>query len=125
MHTCRTNMPVAQDRRARLSTVPWLTASVEKAKNQAMIRAAVVASLTLAACGRSQGVADEDLGGLVIAPKPQTEPIDLGRAAKDAAELGRALMQPEHMVAAALGAHTVAISTWNAVTEGKTVVSSL
>ncbi len=81
--------------------------------------------VALAACGRSQGVADRDLGGLVIAPKAKTDPIDLTRAAKDPAELGRALAQPEHVVAAALGPHTVAIATETNIDEGGKQVESL
>ena len=88
--------------------------------------AAIVAVIVaLGACGRSQGVADRDLGGLVIAPKVKAEPIDLARAAKDPAELGRALAQPEHVVAAALGPHTTALATETAVDEGNQRVEEL
>jgi len=54
-----------------------------------MIRTAVLA-LVLAACGRSQGIPDQDLGGLVVETKKPEAPIDVDRAAKDTAELGRA-----------------------------------
>jgi hypothetical protein len=87
----------------------------------ALVVALVVAS-GLAACGRSQGVADRDLGGLVIAPRTKPEPIDVRRAAKDPAELGRALALPEHEIAAVLGAHTMSLSTETIVDEaGKRV----
>ena len=68
---------------------------------------------------------DRDLGGLVIAPKTKQEPIDVKRAAKDAAELGRALMLPEHDVAAALGPHTVSLSTETIVDENGKHVEQL
>jgi hypothetical protein len=86
---------------------------------------AVVALAACGACGRSQGVADRDLGGLVIAPKVKSDPIDVARAAKDPAELGRALALPEHTAWAALGPHTVAISTATEVDEGSAKVSDL
>jgi hypothetical protein len=85
----------------------------------------LVALAALAACGRSQGVADRDLGGLVIAPKAKAEPIDVARAMKDPAELGRALALPERAVATALGAHTVAIATETNVDEGGKEVDQL
>ncbi len=85
----------------------------------------LVVVAALAACGRSQGVPDRDLGGLVIAPKAKSDPIDLKRAVKDPAELGRALMLPEHEVAAALGPHTVSISTATTVDEGGKRVQEL
>ncbi|MGE5183402.1 MAG: hypothetical protein ACM31C_15130 [Acidobacteriota bacterium] len=82
----------------------------------------LIAVAALAACGRSQGVPDRELGDLVIAPKTNADPIDLSRAKKDPAELGRALRLPEHAVAAALGPHTVSISTATTVDEaGKRV----
>ncbi len=82
----------------------------------------LIAVAALAACGRSQGVPDRELGSLVIAPKAKADPIDLKRAEKDPAELGRALMMPEHEVAAALGPHTVSLSTATTVDEaGKRV----
>jgi hypothetical protein len=77
------------------------------------------------ACGRSQGIPDQDLGGLVIAPKQKADPIDLDRATREAAELGRALALPQHAVAAALGPHTATISTTTTVLEGGKPVSEL
>jgi hypothetical protein len=79
----------------------------------------------LIACGRSQGVADQDLGGLVIAPKGKSEPVDLDRASKDPAVLGRALELPEHTIDAMLGPHTVTISTTTTITEAGHPVSDL
>jgi hypothetical protein len=85
----------------------------------------VLVLAALAACGRSQGVADRDLGGLVVSPKQKSDPIDVARAAKDPAELGRALALPHHAVAAALGSCSVAISTTTTVDEGGKHVEEL
>lgn len=90
-----------------------------------MLRATLLATLALAACGRSQGVEDRDLGGLVVAPKQEDRPIQLDRAVKDPAELARALSAPERQVDAALGVHTVAISTQTTVEEAGKPVSDL
>jgi hypothetical protein len=100
-----------------------LTRLVEKAKTYGMIRAVLAATLALAACGRSQGVEDRDLGGLVVAPKTEDAPIDLDRAAKDPAELGRALKRAHH--AWGLPPHTLSISTATTVEEGGKVVDDL
>lgn len=81
-----------------------------------MRRAVLLATLALG-CGRSEGVPDEKLGGLVIAPKTKTQPIDVARAAKDPAELGRALMLPYRDVVTALGPHTFTISTVTTIEE--------
>ena len=75
-----------------------------------MIRTAVLA-LTLTACGRSQGIPDQDLGGLVVETKKPEAPIDVERAAKDPAELGRALMRPYRASVAVLGPHTISVSS--------------
>lgn len=93
-----------------------------------MPRAVLVATLAVlacGACGRSQGVEDRDLGGLVVAPKAEDRPIQLDRAVKDPAELARALALSHRQIAAALGAHTVAISTATTVVEGSTSVEDL
>src|SRR5260370_37340518 len=78
-----------------------------------MIRFASLAVLA-AACSRSQGAADEELGGLVVtasitssAPAPG---IDVDRAAKDPAELARALTQPYRRTIAAIGPHELTIT---------------
>lgn len=90
------------------------------------MRAAALLFATLAlGCGRSEGIPDEQLGGLVIAPKTKVEPIDVARAAKDPRELGRALLLPYRDVAAALGPHTFSISTATTVEEGGKKVNEL
>ncbi|HEY5946842.1 MAG TPA: hypothetical protein VIV40_15170, partial [Kofleriaceae bacterium] len=89
-----------------------------------MRRVLLFASLALG-CGRSEGVPDEQLGGLVIAPKTKAEAIDVARAAKDPRELGRALTLPYRDVIAALGPHTYTIATETVVSEGGKQVNTL
>jgi hypothetical protein len=88
-----------------------------------MIRAVLAASLALAACGRSQGVDDRDLGGLVVAPKTEQAPVVVDKAVKDPAELGRALAEPHH--AWGIGMHTLAIATTTTVEEAGKPVDTL
>ena len=78
-----------------------------------------------AACSRSGGVADEDLGGLVVAAKPVDAPIDVARAASDPGELGRALARPFRAEATALGPHALTIETQTDVATGGAPVSTL
>ncbi len=89
-----------------------------------MRRVLLFASLALG-CGRSEGVPDEQLGGLVIAPKTQAAAIDVARATKDPRELGRALSLPYRDVIAALGPHTFEIKTSTTVEEGGKQVNDL
>ena len=89
-----------------------------------MHRALLFATLALG-CGRSEGVPDDKLGALVIAPKQKAEAIDVAKAAKDPKELGRALMLPHGDVAAALGPHTFVITTSTVVEEGGKKVNEL
>jgi hypothetical protein len=108
------------------TTVAALTAPVEKAKNQAMIRAVLATTILAAvACGRSKGVPDQELGNLVVETTKPAPPIDVARAAKDPVELGRALMQPHRKVAAAVGAHTALLASKTTVDEGGKVVSDM
>jgi hypothetical protein len=90
-----------------------------------MIRSLAGLALCATACGRSQGVKDEDLGGLVVAAKPEASAIDVDRAAKEPAELGRALMEPYKTTVAALGPHELAIDTQTTVDEGGKLVWDL
>ena len=90
-----------------------------------MIRLVWVGLLATAACGRAQGVADEDLGDLVIAPKVADEKIDVARAAKEPAELGRALMSPHARFVPGLGPHVVSIATSTIVDETGKAVTEL
>jgi len=89
-----------------------------------MIRFAVLA-LWLAACGRARGVQDQDLPGLVVEARKPEAPVDVARAARDPAELGRALARPYRVVLAALGPHTAGINSAITVTEGDKPVSEM
>lgn len=89
-----------------------------------MIRFAVLA-LCSAACGRSQGVSNQDLPGLVVEARRAEAPIDVERAAHDPAELGRALVRPYRVMLAALGPHAVAIHSATLVEEAGKPVSDL
>lgn len=90
-----------------------------------MIRALWVALLPAVACGRSQGVPDQELGELVIANAGSSAAIEVAKAARDPVELGRALMMPHHDVLAALGPHTVSITTHTTVEEAGKVTTEL
>jgi hypothetical protein len=86
---------------------------------------ALLAAACAAACGSGSGVPDQDLGGLVVARKPADAPIDVEKAAHDPAELGRALMRPFRVTAAALGPHALALETETDVTSAGSAVSQL
>jgi hypothetical protein len=89
-----------------------------------MIRLAVLA-LCAAACGRPQGVTDQELPGLVVESRKAEVPIDVARAAEDPAELGRALAQPYRVMRAALGPHSIAVNSATVVEEAGKPVSEL
>lgn len=89
-----------------------------------MIRFAVL-TLCATGCSRSQSAADPDLPGLVVEARPADTAVDIDRAASDPAELGRALARPYRMVLAALGPHSVAVSTVTTVTEAGKPISEL
>jgi hypothetical protein len=90
------------------------------------VSAAALAALAAAGgCGRSTGVPDEQLGGLVLADDPHAQPIDVARAARDPAELARALGRPYARAVSALGPHTARLAMTYAVTEGGQPISSL
>lgn len=90
-----------------------------------MRSAVLFATLALAGCARSHGVSDEDLGGLVIAPKDKAEPINLDKAAKDPQEMGRALETKYRDVLAAIGPHVYSIKTHTVVEEAGKKVDEL
>src|SRR5688500_15050982 len=86
-------------------------------------RAASLALCAVAACGRSQGVPDEELGGLVIEAKPLQPALDPSRAAKDRGEMRRALSRPHRAVVAAIGPHPVTIASATQLMEATAKVS--
>lgn len=103
-----------------------MTVAVEKAKTLPRMRCRLLLFATLAlGCGRNEGIPDDKLGGLVIAPKTKADAIDVGKAGKDPKELGRALSLPYHDVIAVLGPHTYSISTSTVVDEGGVKVNEL
>ncbi len=92
-----------------------------------MIRIAV-ASLSLwaaVACGRAQGVADQDLGNLVVDTRVAEKPIDLDAAATKPDELGRALTRPYRSIIAALPVHSIVMTSKTTVLEGGKVTDDL
>ena len=89
-----------------------------------MIRFAILA-LCAAACGRTRGVQDQDLPGLVVEARKPEAPIDAARAARDPAELGRALTRPYRLMVAALGPHVASVNTTITVDEAGKPVSEL
>ncbi|MFT3692645.1 MAG: hypothetical protein QM831_05860 [Kofleriaceae bacterium] len=82
------------------------------------MRCAVVSLFVAASCGRSSGVPDKDLNGLVEGGSAKPRAIDVDRAAKDVDELSAALAQPARVVNAALGPHTTTISMATHVVDG-------
>ena len=90
-----------------------------------MRRAALLCASLVLGCGGSDGIPDEQLGDLVIAPRLTPEPIDVARAAKDRSELSRALRLPYREVVAALGPHTYRLASETTVAEGGKRVSAL
>ncbi len=92
-----------------------------------MIRIAV-ASLSMwaaVACGRAQGVADQELGNLVVDTRVAEKPIDLDAAGKDPAELGRALMRPYRSIIGALPVHSIVIASKTTVEEAGKITDDL
>lgn len=84
----------------------------------------VVVGLLVVACGRDQGVSDEQLKGLVVEAKAAS-PIDVDQATKDPGELARAMETSHAAVLAALGPHSVSLETHTIVEEAGKVVSDL
>jgi hypothetical protein len=89
-----------------------------------MIRFAILAVCAVA-CGRSQGIADQDLPGLVVEARKADPPIDVARAAKEPDELGRALARPYRVMLASLGPHVLVINSATTVEEAGAAVSDL
>lgn len=81
--------------------------------------------LVAASCGRSRGVPDHDLRGLVEAKDQGPQHVDVDRAAKDPEALSIALALPHHAVTTALGPHSVAIASATHVHENGTPTTDL
>lgn len=84
----------------------------------------VLLGLLFAACGRDQGVADEQLKGLVLETRAASPP-DVEQAVKDPVELSRAMAASHAAVLAALGPHSLSIETHTIVEEGGKPVNDL
>ena len=83
-------------------------------------------ALSLAACSASDtGVADEELGGLVLASGADNQPVRLGRVGYDVAELGRVAHTSHERVGQLLGAHRYRSTSSIVVREGDAIVESL
>ena len=89
------------------------------------LRALLLTLAASAACGRSSGVSDEQLGNLVVEPSRADTQVDVAKAAGDPGELGRALAQPYAQVLSALGPHAITIKTQTVVDEAGKPVSDL
>jgi hypothetical protein len=90
-----------------------------------MIRAFALTLVATAACGRSSGVSDEQLGNLVVERKAADTKLDIAKAATEPAELARALARPYARVLADLGPHAITIKTQTVVDEAGKPVSDL
>ncbi len=82
-----------------------------------MVRPLFACVLVAASCGRSQGVPDRDLRGLVETKDRGPQKVDVERASKDPDALSVALGAPHHVVTAALGVHSVTIASATHVSE--------
>jgi hypothetical protein len=89
-----------------------------------MIRTVLALALATLACGRSPGVPDEQLGSLVIDPKPPAK-IDVALAQKDPEELARAMASTHATALAALGAHSVSIDSKTVVEEAGKITDEM
>src|SRR5947207_1921750 len=87
-----------------------------------MIRFALL--IGLVACGRAQGVTDEQLAGLVTSPPPPAK-IDVAAAASDPVEFARAMASTHGQVVAAIGPNAFTIDTKTVVEEGGKSTSEL
>jgi len=118
-----------------VTTVARLTGGVEEAMTASVRRArsfvgfasqhALALSLALAGCGSGEGRSDDELAGLVHAPKPAPTTVDLERAARDVDELMRAATLTHGQVSALLGPHTVTGKSHTEVHEKGAVIETL
>lgn len=88
-------------------------------KMQGIAWAAVASSVVLAlGCSRDGGIADSELGELVLAPKATDQAIDLNAATRDPRELARAIAMPHSRLATLLGPHRVRLKSSLDVSDG-------
>jgi hypothetical protein len=103
-----------------------LTAPARRAR-PALLCAALAGALAaaLTACGSGEGRSDDELSGLVHAPKPAPATVDVQRASRDVAELMRAATLTHAQVGALLGAHTVTGRSHTEVDEKSAVIETI
>jgi hypothetical protein len=89
-----------------------------------MLRFAILA-VCAAGCSRAEGLSDQDLPGLVVEAQRPEPPIDVERATRDPAELGRALGRPYRVMLAALGPHSASVNSTMTVDEAGQQLSDL
>ncbi len=87
--------------------------------------AALVAAAAGSGCGSGDGRPDDELSGLVHAPRPTPDPIDIDRAVHDLNELMRAATLTHAQVGALLGAHTVTGRSHSEVHEKGAVIETI
>jgi hypothetical protein len=116
-------MPHASSRR---TIAAWLiSTSISTLVSTSVPTLAAASGMLGAGCGRDGGVADSELGELVIAPKLADHAIDVELASRDAGELARAVALPHRRLAALLGPHRLAITSSFEVSEAGKIVDQL
>lgn len=94
-------------------------------RRNAPLSLALVLLTSSVGCRRNNGVADEKLGGLVVAPVLAEKPIALDTAAKNSAELLRVLSQPLTSGKGALPPHRVVLTGSNIIEEAAKLIEKL
>lgn len=86
---------------------------------------ALAAAMLLAGCGSGEGRSDDDLPGLVHAPKQASEAIAVDKAARDVGEFLRAAGLSHGDISGLLGPHTVTGRSHTEVHEKGAVIEAL
>ncbi len=95
---------------------------------RALVPASIAAALALAAavaCGSSEGRSDEDLPGLVHAPKQAPDAVNVQEAARDLGALLRAVSLSHAQVGTLTGPHTVTGRSHSEVREKGAVIETV
>jgi hypothetical protein len=101
------------------------TASVRRARSALAHAFALSLALALGGCGSGEGRSDDELPGLVHAPRPTPDAIDVARATRDLAELTRAATLNHAQVGALMGPHTVTGRSHSEVREKGAVIETV
>lgn len=102
---------------------PWCARAGSRASALALCVAAL--AVLASGCGSGEGRSDDELSGLVHAPKQAPDPIAIDRAVRDVGELMRAAMLSHADVGAMIGPHTVTGRSHTEVHEKGAVVEVL